>query len=142
MLIYVDGGARGNPGPAAVGFVVFDDTKKELHRYGRSIGEHTNNYAEYTALIEALAYLRSKNINAEAKGPHNPITIYSDSELVVRQLNGEYKVKDDNLILLYSKARDLMDRIKAVRIRHIRRNKNKIADAIVNRVLDNRPITD
>jgi len=135
MKIYVDGGSRGNPGPAAVGVVAFDETHHELHRYGASIGVRTNNYAEYSALIEALTYLESKKISKSA-------TIYSDSELVVRQMNGEYKVKDDKLKALHEKARNLTDRIGTVRIRHIRRSENHIADLIVNRVLDNIPITD
>ena len=135
MKIYIDGGSRGNPGPAAVGVVVFDETKHELHRYGAPIGVRSNNYAEYRALIEALTYLELKKIRKMT-------TIYSDSELVVRQMNGEYKVKNDTLKALHQKARNLIDRIGTVRIRHIPRSENHIADLIVNRVLDNLPITD
>ena len=141
MVIYVDGGARGNPGPAAIGFVVFDDSHTELYRFGAPIGVRTNNYAEYSALIEALTYLRSKNTYTETVSSNKPATIYSDSELIVRQMNGEYKVKEPKLIPLHSKARGLLDQIDAVRIHHIRRKENRIADAIVNRVLDNREMT-
>jgi len=141
MIIYVDGGARGNPGPAAIGFVVFDESHTELHRFGTAIGKRTNNYAEYSALIEALTYLTAKNSNTETVSSTNRTTIYSDSELIVRQMNGEYKVKDPKLIPLHRKAQGLMKQIEAVHIHHIRRNENSIADSIVNRVLDNRPIT-
>lgn len=141
MVIYVDGGARGNPGPAAIGFVVFNDSQKELHRFGTRIGVRTNNYAEYCALIEALTYLTSKNSITETMSSHKPATIYSDSELIVRQMNGEYKVKDPKLIPLQKKARGLMGQLDTVRIHHVRRKDNRIADVIVNRVLDNQNIS-
>ena len=140
MVIYIDGGARGNPGPAAIGFVVFDDHRSELHRYGTHIGVSTNNCAEYTALIEALTYLASENLHVDISNSDEPVTIYSDSELIVRQMIGVYKVKDPKLVPLHRKARKLMDRHDSVHIHHIPRKENPIADAIVNRVLDNRDI--
>jgi ribonuclease HI len=130
MTIYVDGGARGNPGPAAIGFVVYDATRNEKYRFGSSIGVQTNNFAEYSALIEALTYLHSQNIDTKT-------TIYSDSELIVRQINGIYRVKDDKLIPLYKKALELMHGMHEVQVQHVRREENKTADRIVNRVLDN-----
>jgi ribonuclease HI len=133
MFIYVDGGARGNPGPAAIGFVVYDDARQELYRYGAPIGTHTNNYAEYMALIEALSYLVSVHHERMA-------TIYSDSQLIVRQMNGQYRVKDPTLVSLHRKARQLTKQIHGLHITHIQRDENKVADAIVNSVLDKRNI--
>jgi len=106
MVVYIDGGARGNPGPAAIGFVVFDDHRSELYRYGTRIGMSTNNCAEYTALIEALTYLASENPHADISNSDEPVTIYSDSELIVRQMIGVYKVKDPKLVPLHRKADD------------------------------------
>ena len=136
MVVYIDGGARGNPGPAAIGFVVFDDHRSELHRYGTHIGVSTNNCAEYTALIEALSYLVSKTSKQDIHPSHNPVIIYCDSELIVRQMNGNYRVRDTKLRPLHKRACELMDNLHDVCIRHVPRGENLIADGIVNRVLD------
>jgi ribonuclease HI len=133
MTVYVDGGARGNPGPAAIGFVVYDDAQQELYRFGAHIGNHTNNYAEYMALIEALGYLESACNDAVA-------TIYSDSQLIVRQVNGQYKVRDSTLKSLHHRASQMIKNIHGLHIAHIRRSENTVADTIVNRVLDKRDI--
>jgi ribonuclease HI len=136
--IYIDGAARGNPGPSAAGFVVLDGKGEEIHRYGRALGSATNNCAEYKALIEALNYLLNladqrhigRRIDAQA-----PV-IYSDSELLVHQMNGRYRVRNPNLIELNRKAKELIGRIGYVRIVHIPRSQNRTADRIVNRILD------
>ena len=129
MKVYIDGGARGNPGPAAIGFVVYDDSQVEKYRFGSFIGVQTNNVAEYSALVEALLYLKSQNINIH-------ITIYSDSELIVRQINGIYRVKDDKLIPLHKRALKLINHMHDVAVQHVRREDNTVADGIVNSVLD------
>ncbi len=130
--VYIDGGSRKNPGESAIGMVTYDDRGKELLRKGRRIGVATNNEAEYTALIEALQFLEKNHQFKEA-------VIYTDSQLVVRQMHGEYRVKSQSLTPLYNRARCLKEKLPQVRLVHIDRNRNKTADWIVNRVLDNKP---
>jgi ribonuclease HI len=137
MNVYIDGGARGNPGPAAVGFVVFDGNSNEVYRFGQRIGTCTNNCAEYTALVEALKYLNERGDGTTAPFQGNErVTLHSDSELLVRQINGTYRVRDPKLIPLYRTARKLLDGGGDWRIVHVSRRANRTADAIVNRVLD------
>ncbi len=138
MVCYIDGGARGNAGPAAIGFVLFDDHGRELHRYGKKIGRCTNNCAEYAALIEVLTFLAGKNPLTIPSRKDETVTIYSDSELMVRQLNGIYRVRDPKLLPLYKRARDISSHFNRVEILHIPRAENRLADSIVNQVLDNR----
>jgi ribonuclease HI len=139
LKIYIDGGARGNPGPAAVGFVVFDESGIEQYRYGRPIGTSTNNCAEYTALIDVLQYLKP---NGDGAGPktagHDDIVVYSDSELLVRQITGRYRVRDTKLIPLFQQVLSLLESVGNIRFVHVPRSSNRIADGIVNRVLDGR----
>jgi ribonuclease HI len=132
--IYIDGGSRGNPGEGAIGFTVLNSENEEVFRFGKRIGPCTNNYAEYYALIEALEYI-VKNCLSGCKN----VEIYSDSELLVKQINNVYKVKSGNLIPLFKKARDVFDNDGRIRIMHINREKNRTADWIVNRVLDEKP---
>ena len=129
LKIFTDGGARGNPGEAAVGVVFFSDDKK-IHSHKERIGEATNNVAEYRAVICALKI-------AKEKFKPQSIEINLDSELVSRQLNGEYKVKDANLKELYYEVRELVLELGgAVVFRHVRREQNKEADKLVNQALD------
>lgn len=130
LVIYTDGGARGNPGPAAIGVVVGD---KE---YGEYLGETTNNQAEYRALIFALKKAKQLLGNKKAEGAE--LEVRMDSELVVRQLNGEYKIKEPDLQLLFVEAWNLRLDFKNVEFKHIFREANKRADRLVNQVLDNR----
>jgi len=133
--VYIDGGSRGNPGQAAIGFVILDDKGKEVYRFGKKVGHCTNNTAEYIAIFELLKYIVekfSKNKRAE------PITIYSDSELLVRQINGEYRVKSANLKEIYKKICSLLEMLPQVKVKYLSREKNRVADWIVNRVLDNK----
>ena len=93
LSIFTDGGARGNPGPAAIGVLILNEEKKEVYRYAEKIGETTNNVAEYTALIKALE--QAKNIGGKE------LVCTSDSELMVKQLTGKYKVKNEELKKLF-----------------------------------------
>lgn len=128
IIIYTDGGARGNPGPAAIG-VVFPDK-----HYGEQIGNVTNNVAEYKAVIFALK--KAKSLLGGEKAGKTEIEVRSDSELIVNQLNGEYKVKEEDLKLLFVDVWNLKQEFKSVSFVHIPRGKNKEADALVNRALD------
>ena len=126
--VYCDGGARGNPGPAAFGYVVKKDG--QIVKSGNGyIGIATNNVAEYTAVIEALTWL-------ELSYPKVNLTFYLDSELVVSQLSGIYKVKNSNIRDLVFKIRTLESNFGQVNYKHIPREKNKQADRLVNLALD------
>ena len=127
--VYIDGGCRGTPGDGALGFIV-KEGGLELYRFGKHIGNCTNNVAEYKALICALDYLL-KNGYGKRK-----ITVYSDSELLVKQIEGTYRVRSDVLKPLFSDAVRLIREARNVRLVHINREKNRIADRIVNRILD------
>lgn len=130
-MIYTnsDGGARGNPGPAAIGIVIRKDNKI-LKRYGKNIGRATNNIAEYMALIKALE-LASKYTKGD-------ITCVLDSELIVKQLLGKYKVKDEKLRKLFCKVQHLQERFGKIKYLRVSRwNRfQKIADYLLNRELD------
>ena len=127
---FADGGARGNPGPAAFGYVVKKDG--QIIKSGNGyIGIATNNVAEYTAVIEALTWL-------ESSFPKANLTFYLDSELVVSQLSGIYKVKNANIRNLIFKIRTLESNFGQINYRHIPRIKNKQADRLVNLALDER----
>ncbi len=128
LVIYTDGGARGNPGPAAIGVVVGN---KE---YGEAIGKTTNNIAEYSALIFALK--KAKQLIGKEKAKGTDIEVRSDSELMVSQLNGEYKIKDEDLKPLFIEVWNLRQDFGSTIFKHVRREENKKADALVNRALD------
>lgn len=129
--IFTDGGSRGNPGPSAIGVVINDrDGGKNLATIKKTIGQATNNIAEYSAVLEALLYVK------ENVGPCQ-INHYLDSELVVKQLNGEYKIKDQNLKVLYLGIREIFLALGGnITFTHIRREKNAVADKLVNDALD------
>lgn len=128
VIIYTDGGARGNPGPAGIGVVFFDHKKNILHQFAEYIGKATNNQAEYRAVILALE--KAKELN------FTELDFYLDSELVARQINGEYKVKDKDLGSLFVKVWNLKLGFKKVVFHHVTREKNKEADKLVNRAID------
>jgi ribonuclease HI len=130
--MYTDGGSRNNPGPAAVGVWVETLDKK----YGEYIGEKTNNEAEYEALIFGLKKLKS--ILEKGKTRSAEIVCYLDSELVVKQLSHEYKLSEEHIQKLFIQVWNLMLDFGRVTFKHIPREKNKIADALVNQVLDAR----
>lgn len=130
LRIFTDGGARGNPGPAGIGVVMKDadtgETIKELQKY---IGETTNNQAEYKAVIFGLE--EAVELNPDS------VMVVADSELLVRQLNGEYKVKNQGLAQRFLEVRNLETRLgKPVRYRHVPRDQNKEADALANKAMD------
>jgi len=130
LSIYTDGGSRGNPGPAAGAFVILGENGKQICAGAKFLPEATNNVAEYTGLVAALEKAASLKVEN--------IKIFSDSELMVKQLNGEYKVKNERLRELFSDVNELFDKFKDWKITHVRREKNEIADALANRCIDAR----
>ena len=126
--LYTDGGARGNPGPAAFAYVLEADDGTVLAARGESIGVATNNVAEYRALVAGLARA------LELAVPE--VEVRSDSELLVKQMRGEYKVKKDTLRELVAEAHDLADRLEKVTYTAVRREHNELADRLVNEALD------
>ncbi len=132
ITIHTDGGSRGNPGPAAVGVVIEGLTG--THEYGEYIGETTNNEAEYRAVIFALKKLKS--LIGSDKSKESLVEFALDSELVVKQLNKEYKLKDKNIQNFFIEIWNLTFDFGDVTFRHIPREENTEADRIVNQVLD------
>jgi ribonuclease HI len=128
MVVNVDGGARGNPGPAAVGVVVQDEDGEVLEEIGERIGSATNNVAEYRALL--LGIERARALGA------TELDLVGDSELIVRQVTGEYKVKDSSLRELHGKVTRALAPFERWSIRHVRRDQNAEADRLVNEALD------
>ena len=128
LIVFTDGGARGNPGPAALGVVIYDASGKIVKKYGRYLGEKTNNEAEYEAVISALE--SSSELGAEY------VDFNLDSELVVRQLNGIYKVKNHRMQALLIRVRNLETKFKKITFKHIPREKNHLADELVNKAID------
>ena len=128
LIIYTDGGSRGNPGPAAIGVLV---ASKEYSEY---IGETTNNVAEYRAVIFALK--KAKQLVGKAKAKQMEIEVRMDSELVVRQLNGKYKILEPDLQPLFVQVWNLKLDFKKVDFVHVPREQNRKADRLVNKALD------
>ncbi|MGZ4676864.1 MAG: ribonuclease HI family protein [Acidimicrobiia bacterium] len=131
IRIFCDGGARGNPGPAAIGAVVLDasvDPPRLLASVSETIGVATNNVAEYTALIRALEVVAGLGARR--------VEVRADSQLVIRQLEGRYRVKNAGLQPLYEQARTLLRPYAEVDLQHVRREDNTDADALVNAALD------
>jgi len=124
----IDGGSRGNPGPAAYGVVVRDPRGEIVARLKKYIGNNTNNVAEYFALIAALDYAQNHGVRA--------LRIESDSELLVKQMRGQYKVKSAELRPLFERAKKMSLAFESFRINHVYREQNKEADALANQALD------
>ena len=127
-FLYTDGGARGNPGPAAIGVVLKDSDNKNIEIKGKYLGSSTNNNAEYEAIILGLELALRHGITT--------LDCFLDSELVVRQIKGIYKVKNENLKELFNKVKILENKFEKITFTHVLRALNKEADAIVNKVLD------
>lgn len=128
MTVYTDGASRGNPGQAAIGVVIFDESNNKIAEISNAIGVATNNQAEYLAIIaglEKVVGLGYKNVNVKA-----------DSELVVMQINGLYKIRNTNLRPLYQKVVQLTGALENVLLTYIPREQNADADALANRALD------
>lgn len=123
-----DGGSRGNPGPAAYGYVLTDPSGSEIEARGEHIGIATNNVAEYRALIAGL--------EAAARHAVGELEVHMDSELVIRQMTGQYRVKNEGLKPLHEQARQAARKITRVRYESVRRDDNAHADRIVNETLD------
>jgi ribonuclease HI len=124
----IDGGSRGNPGPAAYGVVIRDGKGEIVARLKKYIGSNTNNVAEYFGLIAALDYAQTHGIRA--------LRVQSDSELMVKQMRGQYKVKSADLKPLFERAKKMSQTLESFRIEHVYREQNKDADALVNQALD------
>lgn len=123
-----DGGSRGNPGPGALGYVLLDDAGREVEAKGEYLGVCTNNVAEYRSLLAGLA--------AAARHGVRTLEVQMDSELVVRQMLGQYKVKNEGLKPLHAEARAALQRIGVVRFESVPRDDNGRADGLVNEALD------
>ncbi len=123
-----DGGSRGNPGPAAYGYVLESEDGHVLAAHGETIGVATNNVAEYRGLIAGLERALEAGVDE--------VEVVSDSELLVKQMRGEYKVKKETLRELVAEAHDLADRLDKVTYTAVRREHNELADSLVNEALD------
>lgn len=128
LIVNVDGGARGNPGPAAIGIVVRDGEGNVLQDLGETIGEATNNVAEYRALIRGIGLARELGATE--------LQIHGDSELVVKQMLGQYKVKHPDMKPLHAEAKAALEGLDSWSISHVRREQNAEADTLVNQALD------
>lgn len=128
LIINTDGGARGNPGPAGIGAVIKDEYGKIVGQHKEYIGKATNNVAEYKALILALA-------KAQKFGVDN-LLVNMDSELIIRQMQGRYKIKDSGLKILAQEAIKLIGKFRKVDFCHVPREKNQEADKLVNEAID------
>jgi ribonuclease HI len=126
----IDGGARGNPGPSAYGVVVRNAKGEVIAELSDYLGNQTNNYAEYSGLLAALEFAVREN--------HLSFKVFSDSELLVKQMKGQYRVKSPGLLQLYERARTLVRKLEHFSIEHVLREYNREADALVNQVLDSR----
>jgi probable phosphoglycerate mutase len=127
-VAYIDGGSRGNPGTAGYGVYVVDPEGKQLARLSAGLGIKTNNFAEYSALIAALQFA--------AANQYGGIKIFADSELLVKQINGVYRVKNPDLRKLYDQAQLLISNLESFSIQHIPREQNREADSLANLAMD------
>ncbi|MCL4403934.1 ribonuclease HI family protein [Patescibacteria group bacterium] len=135
FIINTDGGSRGNPGPAAIGVVIGPSTSSgQAHEYGEYIGKTTNNVAEYKAVVFALK--KAKAILGGDRAAETDIEVRADSELLVRQMNGEYKIKNVELQPLFFEIWNAKIDFKSVVFKHVPREENRDADRLVNKALD------
>jgi len=128
LVAHIDGGARGNPGPAGYGVVITDQTGRKVAALREYLGHQTNNYAEYSGLLAALSYA--------LKNGHKSLKVVADSELLVKQIRGEYKVKSPSLSELYQRARKMIGQLEWFSIQHVLRGKNQEADRLANLAMD------
>lgn len=128
LRAHIDGAARGNPGPAGAGVLIADEEGAPLREIRRPLGRATNNMAEYQALLLALEAAAAMGATA--------LEVFSDSELLVRQLRGEYRVRDPKLQILHARARQRMAGLAGFRITHVRRELNREADRLANEAID------
>ena len=135
ISVFTDGGARGNPGPAGYGLVILDENKNLIFQDSKYLGIKTNNEAEYQAVIFALK--KFKALFGKKLAEHTEIEIRSDSEFLVLQVNGEYKILDEKIQKLFLELWNLRLDFKKTKFKYISREKNKEADRLVNEALDN-----
>jgi probable phosphoglycerate mutase len=128
ITAYTDGGARGNPGPAGYGVHILDANGNTLAELVGPIGHATNNVAEYSGLIAALQWAVDHG--------HDDVRVHMDSELVIKQMRGEYKVKHATMQVLHADARRLIGKLGRVTLEHVRREQNKVADGLSNQAMD------
>lgn len=128
LVANVDGGARGNPGPAGYGVVIEDEVGRPVAELSEYLGRQTNNFAEYSGLLAALHYTLRHGFKA--------LKVVSDSELMVKQINGQYKVSSPTLKELYEQAVKLIDQLECFEINHVLREKNREADRLANLAMD------
>lgn len=134
LMMYIDGASSGNPGPAGIGIVIIDNDNHQVGKVSSPIGIKTNNVAEYTALIRALKIALYFNTRV--------LKIRTDSELVVKQVNGEYKVNNENIRVLYEEVMKLKKQVNSCRIEHVTRNLNDKADYLAKKASSLRPSRD
>ncbi len=131
LVAYIDGASRGNPGESGIGIIIKDENRNIIDTISGYIGKATNNIAEYTALITCLKRVKELNLDS--------LTVYSDSELLVRQIQGKYKVRNARLKLLFENVRKLLNEVNfQFKIKHISREENQEADRLANTGIDNR----
>ena len=128
MIASIDGGARGNPGPAGYGVYITDGEGRKLAELSDYLGVQTNNFAEYSGLVAALEYA--------VEHGYRTVKVVSDSELLVKQMKGQYKVRSEALVEIYSEARALVRKLDRFEIRHVLRHLNKDADRLANDAMD------
>jgi ribonuclease HI len=127
-VAHIDGGSRGNPGPAGYGVLLEDQQRQVIARLSRYLGRQTNNFAEYSGMVAALEYAQQNGISS--------LHVYSDSELLVFQIKGRYKVRNPMLRPLYERAMAMIKQLKFFRIDHVRREGNREADRLANQAMD------
>lgn len=133
LIVYTDGASRGNPGQASYGFTVCDESGKLLYEEGKYIGITTNNVAEYTAVLEALKYIKDKYSKKKLQ-----LELFADSKLVVEQLSGRFKMKSEHLKPIFEKIKLLSIELGGMIHTHVPREKNIEADRLANLALDSR----
>lgn len=137
IYLNTDGGSRGNPGPAAIGAIFFDENGEVLHRYKKFIGAGTNNDAEYQAILEALKIVSKSQWFKECDSHNHEVVCRLDSQLVVEQLNGNYKIKQPHILSYVEQIKEtITGQNLNVSFSHIPREQNKEADKLVNEALD------
>ncbi len=128
IIAHIDGGARGNPGPAGYGAAISDSAGRRIAELSDYLGVQTNNCAEYSALLAALEYA--------VQHGHKALEVVSDSELLVKQMRGEYKVRNETLQQMAHEARELIGKLDSFEVRHVRREQNREADRLANQAMD------
>lgn len=137
IFVNTDGGSRGNPGPAGIGVVFYDQDEKEINSHRECIGIGTNNEAEYSAIIRALKILLKSNWFDQNDSDRGEVVCRLDSQLVVEQINGRYKIKQPHLQVFNDEIKNLLSEFQTeISFIHVRREQNKRADQLVNMALD------